>query len=369
MTPRLHQRSNMIGAPKPPRTRRVSGRGSPRQIIQPAGAEPTVAIGFEQDVVAAPCASLAMVVAENIDELAAEFWTETDFEPQLQRLIGKIMHDDHGVVPPIVTESQNRFRLDIQNVKSAEADFRRLLSHPDHPLRPVEEGVGIASLLGDVDMAERPRPVRNDRPDDLVGFREAAMALRRPLHRRARAIALGQRKIVAHADFIAISEHRRSRQRQQQAIGELEPAAVAAQHSRQSPAYAATVELHRPVRAESRKDSPALSLGEAAKIEFVMISQKVRTLPARRSRLRHLQRLNKRPRISAGQRIEQVLVHMKVEHHLKTVAFIAEIREVELWRDVRLRENYAVPFSPLQEFAKSPQHLVMFAGRDDLDAF
>ena len=107
------------------------------------------------------------------------------------------------------------------------------------------------------------------------------MRLGRPLHRRAGAIAFGQIEIVAHPDLVAVADHRRARQRAHQAVGEFEPAPVAAEHRRQPAADAAVVKLHVLVGAERLEHSVALRLGQPAEIEFVMVAQEQAPLRGR----------------------------------------------------------------------------------------
>jgi hypothetical protein len=70
--------------------------------------------------------------------------------------------------------------------------------------------------------------------------------------------------------------------------------------------------------------------GEAttAKIKLVVIAQMQSPLPPSRARLRHLHRLHQRARVAGRQRVEQVLVDLKVEHHVHVVAVLAEILPV-----------------------------------------
>src|SRR5437763_8184239 len=77
----------------------------------------------------------------------------------------------------------------------------------------------------------------------LLALCEAALRLVRPLHRRARAVALRQTEIVAHADLVAVADNRRPRQCEQQAVGEFEPPLIAVEHRREAAADAAVVEL------------------------------------------------------------------------------------------------------------------------------
>ena len=61
-----------------------------------------------------------------------------------------------------------------------------------------------------------------------IGLREARVAVGAPLHGRAHAVAVAQIDIVAHANLIAVVEHRRPGQRKQQAVEEFHLAPVVA---------------------------------------------------------------------------------------------------------------------------------------------
>ena len=49
-----------------------------------------------------------------------------------------------------------------------------------------------------------------------VGAGEAGVAVAAPLHRRAHAVAVAEEDVVAHADLVAVVEHRRAGQREEQ---------------------------------------------------------------------------------------------------------------------------------------------------------
>jgi hypothetical protein len=51
--------------------------------------------------------------------------------------------------------------------------------------------------------------------------RKAAVLLRSSLHGRPRALTLIQGEVVAHPDLVAVLEHRRARQREEKAEGDL----------------------------------------------------------------------------------------------------------------------------------------------------
>src|SRR5262249_59143925 len=94
----------------------------------------------------------------------------------------------------------------------------------------------------------------DDRNMRLVALGEAAVWLVRPLHRRARAVALRELQIVAHAELVAVAENWRAGQRENQAVGELQPPAVAIEHRSEPPANTAPAELHPGMRPDSPQD-------------------------------------------------------------------------------------------------------------------
>ena len=55
-----------------------------------------------------------------------------------------------------------------------------------------------------------------------IGARESGVAVGAPLHGRAHAVAVAEIDIVAHADLVAVVEHGRARQREQQRIHQLD---------------------------------------------------------------------------------------------------------------------------------------------------
>ena len=79
-----------------------------------------------------------------------------------------------------------------------------------------------------------------------IGAREAAVAVGRPLHRRAHAVAVAEMDVVAHADLVAVIDHRRAGHREQQAVHQLDAAAVALEQRRE-PAADAEIDARAPV--------------------------------------------------------------------------------------------------------------------------
>ena len=84
-----------------------------------------------------------------------------------------------------------------------------------------------------------------------IGARKAGVAVRAPLHGRADAVAVAEINVVAHADFIAVINHRRAGQREQQRVHQLDLAAVVFEQRRQTAANP-QVDAHAPVAARTR---------------------------------------------------------------------------------------------------------------------
>jgi hypothetical protein len=102
-----------------------------------------------------------------------------------------------------------------------------------------------------------------------------------------------------------------------------------------------------------------LLLGKAAEIELVVIAQEHAPLRRGRPRLRRTQCLHQRPAVCRRQRKEQVLVDLKVEHHVHPVAGFPEIFHVGFRQDVRFGEDDGIAFAPLQKFPERAQHVVL----------
>ncbi len=339
-----------------------------QQIIEAADAVPAVAIGLEQQRVPAALVGAAVVLGQEIDQQLAGFTRKSDGERDLARLLVQVMDKQHGIVAPVITDHQHGGIARRDHLEIAPADLGHFLAHADDALGTVEHQVGIAPLLCGVDVLVAVRALVDHGRTRLVAFGKSGMRFGRPLHRRARAIALGQIEIVAHAEFVAVPDHRRTRQRAHQAVGEFDAPPVAAEHRRQPPPYAAVVQLHALVGSKGFEYRITLRLGQAAEIEFVVIAQEQAPLRGGRPRLGRGQRFRQRTGIGRGQRVEQMLVDMKIEHHVHTVAVVAEIFHVGLGQHIGFGEDDGVALPPLQEFAERTQHVVLLDGLSHLRA-
>ena len=91
----------------------------------------------------------------------------------------------------------------------------------------------------------------------------------------------------------------------------------------------------------------------APEIEFIVIPQKGSPLRMWGNVLRCIERFGERAYVRRGgiERIKQMLIDVKVEHHMHTPIVVAEILLVFVWQNIRFTENDAVAFAPLQKIA------------------
>jgi len=204
------------------------------------------------------------------------------------------VHEQYRVIPPIVANSQNGRIPRHDHTEVSPADLRHFLAHPDNALGPVQHRVGIAALLGNIDVLVAVGAFIDNRRARFVAFCESALRLYRPLHRRAGAVALGQIKIITHPDFVAISDYGRTRQRTHQAIGEFESSTITPEHRCEAAPDTPIVKLHVLVGTEVFENDVPLGFGEAAEIEFIMIAQEKAPLGAGWPRLCRRESLSKR---------------------------------------------------------------------------
>ena len=156
-----------------------------------------------------------------------------------------------------------------------------------------------------------------------IGARKPAIAIRRPLHRRAHAVAVAEMDIVAHADLVAVIDDRRSRHRQQQAVHQLDAAPVAL-HQRRQPAADPEIEPGAAVGRIGLPQKVALDVGDHFQREFVMIAQEDRPLAVFRDRRRLAHDVGDRKAVLAPDRHVHARHQRKMERHVAFVA-VAEI--------------------------------------------
>ena len=204
----------------------------------------------------------------------------------------------------------------------------------------------VVALLGDQRHVEAVR----------VGGREPGVAVGRPLHRRAHAVAVAEVDVVAHPDLVAVVDDGRPGQREQQGVEQLDLAAVVAEQRRQ-PATDAEVDAHLEVGGVGPAHQVALLVGDHLERQLVVVAQERRPLPARRRRRRLLHDVDDRGAVLQAQRHEQPRHHREVEVHVALVA-VAEVGGGVLGPLVGLGEQHAVRVAGVDVLAQPLQEVV-----------
>ena len=126
-------------------------------------------------------------------------------QPHRDGRVREVVEHDRQPDAPVVPHPQDVIGQPRQNRPVAPANLGTLLARPDDPLGPVQERIRIAPLVGDVHTLIAVDRVADEAPERPRGGGETAVAAVRPLHRRPRCVALGQRQIVtAIANLIAM---------------------------------------------------------------------------------------------------------------------------------------------------------------------
>src|SRR6185312_14421451 len=104
------------------------------------------------------------------------------------------------------------------NVAAREGGMRA--PHANDPAGPIEQRGAHLPLLLDIDDVVAKEPVLDGRQVeiDVLGSGEPRIAVGRPLHRGAHPVAVAEKRVVAHADLIAVIGDRAAVQRKQQAV-------------------------------------------------------------------------------------------------------------------------------------------------------
>ena len=156
-----------------------------------------------------------------------------------------------------------------------------------------------------------------------IGARKAAVAVLGPLHRGADAVAVAEVDVVAHADLVAVIDHGRSGHGQQQAVHQLDAAAVALEQ-RGEPAADAEVDARPAIGRIGVPKVVAFLVGHHFERQFVMVAQKDRPLIIGRDLGRLTHDVGDREAILLGDRHVHARHERKVERHVAFVA-VAEI--------------------------------------------
>ena len=135
-------------------------------------------------------------------------------EIELDRLrrAREVRDAQHGFAVVLAQVREHLAVAGLEENERAAAERLEALADLDQAARPVEQRRRVARLRLDVDRLVAVHRVHDRRQVQLlrVGAREAGVAVRAPLHRRAHAVAVAEIDVVAHADLVAVVEDRRA---------------------------------------------------------------------------------------------------------------------------------------------------------------
>ncbi len=270
----------------------------------------------------------------------------------------EVGHAQDAVAVVLAQVGQDLAVARVEQAQRAAAERLVRLADRDHALHPVEKRRRIALLRLDVD-----RLVAVDRIHDRrqveprrIGAREAAVAVRRPLHRRAHAVAIAEVDVVAHADLVAVVDDRRARQRQQQAVHQLDLAQVVLEQGCQ-PAADPEVEPHALVGGVEVPEVVALLVGHHLERQLVVVAQEDAPLAVGRDVRGLAQDVGDRMPVLLRDRHVHPRHHREVERHVALVA-VAEIGQHVLGPLVGLRQQHPMGKVPVDLGADPLQHRV-----------
>ncbi|OEI69691.1 trehalose synthase domain protein [Curtobacterium sp. ER1/6] len=244
---------------------------------------------------------------------------------------------------PRAHERQHRVVVGVLHVQRPHAEDRVRLADVDHVADPVQQGPGLGELRLDVHLCVVVDERLHDGQVQLarVRGREARVAVRRPLHRRARGVAVRQPDVVAHADLVPVVEERRPGQREQQGVDELELGAGVVEQRREATANADVRPHPRVVAVPAVHRLPVL-LAHHLERQLVVVAEE----DAPRGLLGHVEGLGQ-DRLELGgvlgaERVEDARHHREVERHVALGLLVGAEERRRLARPlVRLREQDA----------------------------
>ena len=216
--------------------------------------------------------------------------------------------------------------LRIQQAIAAAAEHLVLAADGDGPAHPHQQRMRVGGLRFDVDgliAVQRVHDRRQHQARRVGDAGEAAVAIGRPLHRRAHAVAVAEMDVVAHADFVAVIDDRRAGHRQQQVVHQLDTPPIMFQQRREA---AADPEIQ-PGAAVGGVGLPqeiAFRLGDHLQRQLVVVAQEDRPLAVRRDVRRLAQDVGDREAVLARDRHVHARHQREVERHVAFVA-VAEI--------------------------------------------
>ncbi len=184
----------------------------------------------------------------------------------------------------------------------------------------------VADLRFHIHRLEAIQRIHHRRQHQLrrVGARETAVAIDRPLHWRAHAIAVAQMDVVAHTDFVAVIQHRRARHGQQQRGHQLDTAAVALQQRRQA-APNAEIDTRAAIGGVGLPQIIAFRIGDHFQRQLIVVAQEDRPLAALRNLRGLAHDVGDGEAVFARDRHVHARHQREVKRHVAFVGVLAEV--------------------------------------------
>ena len=184
-----------------------------------------------------------------------------------------------------VRDAEHEFALELADVgrdvtvvgmqkgDAAATEHAVRLTHADDAPHPLQERRRTAFLRFGVGRGVAVHRIHDRRQVEAlrVGTRETAVAVGRPLHRRAHAVAVAEVDVVAHPDLIAVVDDRSAGHREQQARHQFDLAAIVFHQRREPPANADVDARARLLRVDAVHEG-AFAVGDHLERQLVVVT-------------------------------------------------------------------------------------------------
>ncbi|MNI03048.1 hypothetical protein D3C73_559410 [compost metagenome] len=212
-----------------------------------------------------------------------------------------------------------------QEPKRTTAESRVPVAQRQHAPGPVEQRMGVSPLRFDIHCLIAVERVHDrwQHETGRIALGKAAIAVRRPLHRGAHAVAVAEIDIVAHADFVAIIDDRRTGHGQEQRIHQFDPPPVTFHQRSEAPADT-EIDAGATVCGIGVPEVIALLVGHHFQRQLVMVPQEDRPLAVFRNFRRLAHDVGDRETVFLGNGHVHARHQRKMKRHVALVA-ITEI--------------------------------------------
>ena len=193
------------------------------------------------------------------------------------RNLGEVVQRDHPADVRADFVGQHAGAVMLEDPQGAPADLGRDAVPAHEVSDELQQRLRVVALLLHVHVLRRV-PVARNRRDQAArrGVREAAVLAVGPLHRRAHRLAARDLGVLAHSDLLAVEQHRRAGQGEQQAVDHADAARIAPEHRRQSAGDAPVVDALGLVGRERVEDLLAFRVGQLVERELVVVADEIR---------------------------------------------------------------------------------------------